>query len=77
MMLLNLEVAIVPNNNIVEIYNVNGFDPKAYTLDKVFKPEHGALITCVDWVCYHYLTTFCMSVYLIIIYYYFRVPQMT
>lgn len=49
-MLLNLEVAIVPNNNIVEIYNVNGFDPKAYTLDKTFKPEHGALITCVDWV---------------------------
>lgn len=43
------KIAIVPNSNIVEIYNVKGFDPKAWTLDAKFKPEHGSLITCVDW----------------------------
>lgn len=43
------KIAIVPNNNIVEIYNVKGFNPKDWTLDAKFKPEHGSLITCVDW----------------------------
>ena len=49
--LFSTEIAIVPNNNIVEIYNVKGFNPKDWTLDAKFKPEHGSLITCVDWVC--------------------------
>ncbi|KAH7826873.1 actin related protein 2/3 complex subunit 1 [Monocercomonoides exilis] len=43
------KIAIVPNNNIVEIYKVDGFDPKDWKLETRFRPEHAQLITCIDW----------------------------
>jgi hypothetical protein len=57
--IIYLEVAVVPGNNIVEIWNVNGFDTKNWTLDQTFKEEHTQLITCVDWV--YFMIFLCFS----------------
>ncbi|KAK2957125.1 putative structural constituent of cytoskeleton [Blattamonas nauphoetae] len=43
------KIAIVPNKNTAEIWNVNGTDPKDWTLDKTLKSEHAQLITGIDW----------------------------